>query len=105
EQISGLIGRDPAEAIAGMIQRATTQASSLEAAAVSVGIILIGASGAFAELQQGLNQIWRVESSTGGLLWMIRERCNSFLMVLGVGILFLLSLLINAAIAAVDRWF
>jgi membrane protein len=105
-QLSGLIGLDGAEAISGMIQRATAPSASIVAAGLSVGVILLGASGAFAELQQGLNDIWKVPPRPDrGVLGVIRERGASFLMVLVVGILFLLSLMLNAAIAALDRWF
>src|SRR5262249_41715085 len=52
EQIGGLIGRDVAEAISGMIQHSTTAGSTILAAALSAGLMLLGASGAFVELQQ-----------------------------------------------------
>lgn len=105
-EISKLIGRDGAEAISGMIGRATAPAAGIAATALSVGVILLGASGAFAELQQGLNDIWKVPPRPDhGVLGVIHERGASFLMVLVVGWLFLLSLLLNAAIAAFDQWF
>src|SRR5262245_45706418 len=68
--------------------------------------MLLGASGAFVELRAGLNQMWRVTTPPpGSMRRMVRERFISFLMVLAVGLLFLFSLLLNAAIAALDRWF
>jgi membrane protein len=105
-EISKLIGRDGAEAISGMIGRATAPAAGIAASALSVGLILLGASGAFAELQQGLNDIWKVPPRPDhGVLAVIQQRGASFLMVLVVGWLFLLSLMLNAAIAALDQWF
>lgn len=105
-EISKLIGRDGAEAISGMIKRATAPVAGIGASALSVGVILLGASGAFAELQQGLNDIWKVPSRPEhGVLRVLRERGASFLIVLVVGWLFLLSLMLNAAIAALDQWF
>lgn len=105
-EISRLIGRDGAEAISGMIQDAITPASGLVAGGLSVAVILLGASGAFAELQQGLNDIWKVlPPPDRGMLGVIRERGASFFMVLIVGILLLLSLMLNAAVAALDQWF
>jgi membrane protein len=105
-EISRLIGRDGAEAISGMIQRATAPAAGMAAAGLSVGVILLGASGAFVELQQGLNDIWKVPPRPDhGVLGVIQERAASFFMVLVIGCLFLLSLMLNAAVAALDRWF
>jgi membrane protein len=105
-EIGRLIGRDGAEAISGMIQNAITPASDFVAGGLSVGVILLGAAGAFAELQQGLNDIWKVPPRPDrGVLGIVRERGASFVMVLVVGILLLLSLILNAAIAALDRWF
>jgi membrane protein len=105
-EISKLIGWDGAEAISGMIGRATAPAAGIAASALSVGVILLGASGAFAELQQGLNDIWKVPPRPDrGVLGVVQERGASFLMVLVVGWLFLLSLMLNAAIAALDHWF
>jgi uncharacterized BrkB/YihY/UPF0761 family membrane protein len=44
---------------------------------------LIGASGAFVELKDALNRIWRVERKSGGfLLHAIRQRFLSFSLVL-----------------------
>ncbi len=105
-EISGLIGKDGAEAVAGMIQRAIAPASGMVAAGVSAGVILLGASGAFAELQRGVNEMWRVEPRADRRVpRVIRERCISFLIVLGVGGWFLLSLIVNAALAVLDSWF
>jgi membrane protein len=105
-EISKLIGRDGAEAISGMIGRATAPAAGIVAAALSVGVILLGASGAFVEMQQGLNDIWKVPPRPDhGVLGVIQERAASFFMVLVIGCLFLLSLMLNAAVAALDRWF
>lgn len=105
-EISRLVGRDGAEAISRMIQDAITPASGILAGGLSVGVIVLGASGAFAELQQGLNDIWKVPPRPDrGALGVIRERGASFFMVLVVSVLFLLSLVLNAAVAALDRWF
>jgi membrane protein len=105
-EIGKLIGQEGAGAISGLIQNALTPTSGLAAGVLSLGIILVGASGAFAELQQGLNDIWKVPPRPDrGVLGVMRERGASFFMVLVVGLLFLLSLILNAAIAALDRWF
>ena len=61
---------------------------------------MVGASGAFVELQDSLNKIWKVERKPGSiLLGAIRQRFLSFSLVLGTGVLLLVSLVSSAALA------
>ena len=65
--------------------------------------MLLGASGVFAELQDALNLIWNApRQTTSGILQTIRERFLSFTMVLGTGFLLLVSLVISAAVEALN---
>jgi len=71
---------------------------------------LFGASSVVVELQDALNTIWHVphKSSCGILSSMVaftRERFFSFLIVLGAGILLLLSVAVSAGIEALGRFF
>ena len=62
-------------------------------------------AGVFGALKDALNTIWNVEEKPkGGVLAMIRERFLSFAMVFGVGFLLLVSLVIDAAIAAMGKF-
>jgi membrane protein len=97
------------EAGAGVIQNAILSARrpALGAIASTIGIatMLIGASGAFVELYDSLNKIWRVErKSRSALLGAIRQRVLSFSLVLGTGVLLLFSLVSSAALAAMERF-
>ena len=110
-EITKWIGREGAEAVSAMVERAMAPASSAgtAAAVVSGSVMLVVASGAFAELQRGLNEIWRVpphaHAGVLAVLRLLRDRAVSFLIVLGVGGWFLLSLMVKAAIAAAAHWF
>ena len=54
------------------------------AAIFGIGLLLFGASGVFAELQDALNTIWEVQpKKQGGILSVIKARFVSFTMVLG----------------------
>jgi membrane protein len=65
---------------------------------------MFGASGVFTELKDALNTIWGVRVKPGrALLRMARERVISFIMVLGVGFLLLLSLVVSATLTALDK--
>ena len=63
--------------------------------------LLVGATGAFGQLQEALNTIWEVEPKKGGGIWrLVRSRLLSFGTILGTGFLLLVSLSVSAAIGA-----
>ncbi len=105
-QIQGLIGREGAIAVQGLLKSANEPAQSIFATVVSIITLLIGATTVFAELQDDLDRIWRVPSSEKkNTIWtLLRTRLLSFGLVLGLGFLMLVSLLVSAAIAAFGRW-
>jgi len=91
-QIQALVGETSARALRAAILSANRPALGAIASIIGVGTMLVGASGAFVELQDALNKIWRVERKAGSvLLGAIRQRFLSFSLVLGTGFLLLLS--------------
>jgi membrane protein len=105
-QIQGLIGTDGAAAVQGLLRSANAPARSLLATAVSVIVLVIGATTVFAELQSDLDRIWRVPAPLreSGIWSLLRTRLLSFGLVLGLGFLLLVSLLVSATIAALGDW-
>ena len=104
-QIQALVGETSARVLQTAILSANRPALGAIASTIGVGTILVGASGAFVELQDALNKIWRVERKSGSiLLGAIRQRFLSFSLVLGTGFLLLLSLVSSAALGAVERF-
>jgi membrane protein len=76
-------------------------ASGLTATSLGIVMLLFGASGVFSELQQSLNIIWEVQTKVGrGLIGIIRDRFFSFVMVLGIAFLLLVSLVLSAILAS-----
>src|SRR5664279_1056631 len=59
-QIQGLIGREGAIAVQGLLKSVNEPAQSIFATAVSIITLVIGATTVFAELQVDLDRIWRV---------------------------------------------
>jgi membrane protein len=103
--IQALAGETGARVFQDAILSANRPAFSAIASAIGVGTMMVGASGAFVELQDSLNKIWRVERKPGSiLLGAIRQRFVSFSLVLGTGLLLLVSLLSSAALAAVGKF-
>lgn len=105
-QIQGLIGRDGAIAVQGLLKSASEPAKDIVATLVSLVTLVIGATTVFGELQSDLDRIWRVPAPAkqNGIWTLLRTRLLSFGLVLGLGFLLLVSLLVSAAIAAFGKW-
>ncbi len=104
-EIQGLVGSESARAVQTMIQSAHKPAHGVIATIFGVVILLIGASGVFTEMQDALNTIWKVDTTSKTGVWnMVRYRFFSFGMVLGIGFLLLVSLLLSAALSAVATY-
>ena len=101
-QIQGLVGEESAKAIQSMIEEARKPAAGIIATVVAIVLLFLGATGVFAQLQEALNIIWRVEAKPEQGMWKIlKDRFISLLAVLGTGFLLLISLVISAALSAI----
>ncbi|MBC7944518.1 MAG: YihY/virulence factor BrkB family protein [Burkholderiales bacterium] len=105
-QIRGLIGDEGAIAIQGLLKSASEPKQGLIAGALGVLTLIIGATGAFAELQSDLDRIWRspTTKTESGVWQMLRKRMLSFGMVLAIAFLLLVSLVVSAGLAAFGAW-
>jgi membrane protein len=104
-QIQGLIGSESARAVQTMIQSAHRPAHGVVATVFGIGLLLLGASGVFSEMQDALNTIWKVDTTSKTGVWnLIKGRFLSFGMVLGIGFLLLVSLLLSATLTAVATY-
>jgi membrane protein len=103
-ELRGLMGPDGASAIQTLIERASLRpGAGWSATLFGVATILFGASGAFAELQHALNSIWDAKPPRrSSWLVILRTRLLSFSMVLAIGFLLIVSLVVSAALAALD---
>ncbi|MEW6491050.1 MAG: YihY/virulence factor BrkB family protein [Cyanobacteriota bacterium] len=105
-QIQGLVGSAGAEVIQTAIENANRpDANGGIASFISVVVLLFGASGVFAELQDSLNTIWEVQPKPGrGIKGFISKRILSFSMVLGIGFLLMVSLIVSAGLSALSTY-
>jgi membrane protein len=100
-QIEGLVGEDSAKAIQSMIEAARKPAAGILATGIATIMLLVGATGVFAQIQESLNIIWKVKPKPGEGIWkMLKDRFISLLAVLGTGFLLLISLVISAGLSA-----
>jgi len=105
-QLSGLIGKEGATGIQALIESADKPAKGLVATAISIVVLMIGATTVFAELQSALDRIWKVPQApqVSGIWATLRSRLLSLGFILGLGFLLLVSLVSSAAIAALGSW-
>ena len=104
EQITQLVGSQGAQAIEMALANADRPQFSSIASIISIVILLIGASGVFAQLQEALNTVWDVKTKPNGGIWeFIRKRLLSFGMVLVIGFLLLVSLVLSAILAGIGK--
>lgn len=104
-QFQGLMGVQGATAIETIIQ--STNRPALGAFATTLGLlaIFVGASGAFNELQDALNIIWKLDRDARGF-WTVtrRQRFFSLGLVVATGFLLLASLVVTAVLSAAERF-
>jgi membrane protein len=97
-----VVGPSGAEVLQEVIAAAgNDDATGNLATAVSIGILIFGASYVFAELQDAMNTVWDVPTPEGWAVWhMIRNRLLAFAMVLSLAFLLLVSMVISSVMAA-----
>lgn len=98
EEFAGAEGRGGLEA---MLENASRPAAGLFAGLVSIVVLLWGASNVFNQLKKALNRIWEVkERDDLGWKEKAKGRLFQFVLVLGVGLLLLLSLVVGVVLSA-----
>ena len=104
-EISGLVGEEGGRAVRGMLQGVRQRGGNGIATAIGLVTFFIGSTGAFLELQTALNAIWRVKPKPdAGIKDMLLQRLLSFGLVIGVGFVLLVSLLVSAALSALNSY-
>jgi membrane protein len=105
-EIAEFIGNNAAKVITGAIESVSESRNGSTATALSVLTLFLGASGVFVQLQSAMNRIWKVTPQPGRFLRdLLKQRLVSFAMVVAVGFLLLISLLLSAALAALNGYF
>jgi membrane protein len=104
-QLKDEIGAEGAKAVVAALNNASQPELSGIASLISIGILLIGASGIFAELQDALNTVWKVQPQTRQGFWLVvGKRLSSFLMVLSIGLLLIVSLIVSTLITTLSKY-
>jgi membrane protein len=103
QQVEWLLGNKGAGEIQSIIQASSDPNKSTLATILGLITLLIGASGVFGQLKDALNSIWGVQLRPGHtFIRLLKDYVRDFSMVLGVGFLLLISLLLSAALQALN---
>lgn len=95
-QIQLLTGKAGAEQILSIIQNLQEQKSATQYSIIGGVILIFGATGVFADIQDSINYIWSIRAKPKkSWLKYLQNRLLSFSMIVGLGFLFMVSLLIN----------
>jgi len=87
-QINGLVGNDVAIQVQETIKNVKLSQSTTFATVLGVIILLVGASGVFAEIQESINYIWGIRTKPKrGVVKFVINRLMSFSMIGSVGFL------------------
>ena len=104
-QIQGLVGPNGAQAVQALLAAARNPLSGLVATLVATVLLLIGATSVFAELKGSLDEMWGVTPSRhSAFIILLKTRFLSFSLVLVLAFLLLISLVISAALAVLERY-
>ena len=105
-QLNGLLGSEGARAVEQMLQSVSKPEEGAVAAAISLGVLVLGATTVLGELQNALDRIWRAPQATKktGVIGFARSRLLSFVMVLTIAFILIVSLVFSAVVAALGKW-
>ncbi|MGZ3539700.1 MAG: YihY/virulence factor BrkB family protein [Vulcanimicrobiaceae bacterium] len=99
------LGKQGTDAVGNLVQSTFNQSrkQGVLASVVSWIILMLAATGLFGAIQAALDDIWHVKREKRPWWTAIRERLVSFALIAGVAFLLVISLAINAAVAAAGR--
>ena len=108
-QLGDLMGQNGAEAVEEMLANVSQPETGGWAAALSIGVLVFGATTVFGQLQAALDAIWEVpeqaKAEQQNALWtFVKSRLLSFGLVLALAFLVVVSLVMSAATSALGKW-
>lgn len=104
QELNGLIGNDAALTIQEILKEITLKSDSTLAIIIGIATLFIGATGVFVEIQDSINEIWRVRAKPKkGWKKLILNRLLSFSMIISLGFLLIVSLIVNGIILALSE--
>lgn len=104
-EIKTLIGAESADAISALLTNVTIPGGGTTATIISSIIMIVASVIVFVELKESLNVIWGVEVRPGkGFKNVVKSRILSFVLVLAMGFLLIISLFVSTFISALNAY-
>ena len=104
QQLERVIGRSGAQTLRTVIDASHHPGSGAIAGIAAAGALFFGASGVFVELRNSLNLIWGAPEVPWSWRGLITQRLVSFLTILILGGLLLLSLIVTAVLGVIGSF-
>lgn len=102
-ELGGLTGAQGGDALKAIIAGAKRADEGLAASLISGVIVLVTATSAFAELKESLDELWQIPPSEGSGVWLfLKERILSFGLLLVLALMLMMTLAVNAGLAALQ---
>jgi membrane protein len=104
-ELRGLVGPQGAETIQAILAGARDHDSGVIATIIATALLVVGATSAFSELKDSLDEIWGVPPPKDASWWdTVRTRLLSFGLILTLGLLLMTSLVVSAALTVVEKF-
>jgi membrane protein len=104
-ELRHLVGPQGAETIQSILAGARNKDSGLIATIVASVLLVVGATSAFSELKDSLDEIWGTPAPKDASWWdTIRTRILSFGVILTLGLLLMTSLVVSAGLNVVEKF-
>ncbi|WP_198119216.1 YihY/virulence factor BrkB family protein [Massilia rhizosphaerae] len=105
DELRGLVGKQGAATIQAILAGARNRESGKLATMIATGLLLVGATSAFAELKDSLDEIWDVPPPADATWWdTVRTRLLSFGLILTLGLLLMFTLVVSAALSVLENY-
>jgi membrane protein len=105
DELRGLVGKQGAETIQAILAGARNKESGKLATIIATALLLVGATSAFAELKDSLDEIWDVPPPKDATWWdTVRTRLLSFGLILTLGLLLMFTLVVSAALSLLEKY-
>ncbi|MEZ5286749.1 MAG: YihY/virulence factor BrkB family protein [Vicinamibacterales bacterium] len=106
QRLTDLVGADSALAVQDAVARSRPEVAGLVPTISGLVALALGATTVFAQMQTSLNRIWGVAArpQRSGIATFVKNRIVSLTIVLGIGLILLLSLVASVSLQAVVRY-
>ena len=105
-EIRGLVGQEGAETVETALKNSNNTEAGIIALVSSFIALITGSTLIFIDLQDSLNMIWKIKPKPGRnfIKVFIKDRFQSFALVVATGFLLLVSLIVSAGITALSTF-